>query len=78
MFCTAAGSALHYIEIWKVSISLAVRGIFLHALLKLLAVYDDDLCSHLEAPTMRCATQVSAQTQNELIKVMGKHMSTRV
>ena len=44
------------------------------ALLKLLAVYDDDLRSHLEAPAMRCATQVSPQTQNELIKVMGKHM----
>ena len=44
------------------------------ALLKLLAVYDDGLHGHLEAPAMRCATQVSPQAQNELIKVMGKHM----
>ena len=44
------------------------------ALLKLLAVYDDDLRSHLEAPSMRCATQVSPLTQSELIKVMGKHV----
>ena len=33
------------------------------ALLKLLAVYDDDLHGHLEAPAMRCVTQVSPLTQ---------------
>ena len=44
------------------------------ALLKLLAVHDDVLCSHLETPSMRCATYVSPRTQNELIAVMGKHM----
>lgn len=44
------------------------------ALLKLLAIYDDTLCNHLASPTMWCVTHVSPQTQNELIKVMGKHM----
>ena len=47
------------------------------ALLKLLAVHDDILHSHLEAPTMRCVTYISPRTQNELIKVMGKHMILR-
>ena len=49
------------------------HGNFL-ALLKLLAVHDDLLRSHLQAPQMRNATYVSAQTQNELIEVMGKHI----
>lgn len=49
------------------------RGNFL-ALLKLLAVHDDELHRHLEAPALRCVTHLSPQTQNELIKVMGKHM----
>lgn len=44
------------------------------ALLKLLAVHDDVLRTHLEAPAMRCATYISPRTQNELIEVMGKHM----
>ena len=44
------------------------------ALLKLLAVHDDELRKHLEAPALRCATQLSPQTQNELVKVMGKHI----
>lgn len=44
------------------------------ALLKLLATNDEVLRKHLEAPTMRCATYISPQIQNELIGVMGKHM----
>jgi len=44
------------------------------ALLKLLAVHDDELRKHLEAPALRCATQLFPQTQNELVKVMGKHI----
>jgi len=44
------------------------------ALLKLLAVHDDALRKHLEAPALRCATQLFPQTQNELVKVMGKHI----
>lgn len=42
------------------------------ALLKLLAVHDDVLRSHLETPSMRCATYVSPLTQNELIAGDGK------
>ena len=49
------------------------HGNFL-SLLKLLAVHDNTLRSHLQAPVMRNATYVSAQTQNELIEVMGKHI----
>ena len=49
------------------------HGNFL-ALLKLMAVHDDLLRSHLQAPQIRNATYVSAQTQNELIEVMGKHI----
>ena len=44
------------------------------ALLKLLAVHDSVLKSHLESPAMRCVTHLSPQTQNELIEVMGKHI----
>ena len=44
------------------------------ALLKLLAVPDCVLKSHLETPAMPCETQLSPQTQNELIEVMGKHI----
>ena len=44
------------------------------ALLKLLAIHDDMLCSRLETPAMRCVTHLSPQTQNELITVMGKHI----
>jgi len=44
------------------------------ALLKLLAVHDSVLKSHLETPAMRCVTHLSPQTQNELIEVMGKHI----
>ena len=43
------------------------------ALLKLLEVHDSVLKSHLETPAMHCVTQLSPQTQNELIEVMGKH-----
>ena len=43
-------------------------------LLKLLAVHDDVLRSHLETSLMRCTTYISPRTQNELIAVMGKHM----
>lgn len=44
------------------------------ALLKLLAVHDSVLKSHLETPAMRCVTHLSPQTKNELIEVMGKHI----
>ena len=44
------------------------------ALLKLLAVHDQVLRNHFEAPAMRSAIQMSPQTQNELITVMGKHI----
>ena len=44
------------------------------ALLKLLAVHDKVLREHLESPTMRSAKQLSPQTQNELIAVMGQHI----
>lgn len=47
------------------------------ALLKLLAVHDSVLKSHLETPAMRCVTHLSPQTQNELIEVMGKHIILR-
>jgi len=47
------------------------------ALLKLLAVYDNVLKSHLETPAMRCVTHLSPQTQNELIEVMSKHIILR-
>ena len=53
--------------------SSANPGNFL-ALLKLLALHDEVLRNHLEAPAMWSATQVSLQTQNELITVMGKHI----
>ena len=49
------------------------HGNFL-SLLKVLAVHDDVLRSHLETPIMRNATYMSAQMQNELIEVMGKHI----
>ena len=42
--------------------------------MKLLAVHDEELRKHLEAPAMRCVTHLSPQTQNELITVMGKHI----
>ena len=47
------------------------------ALLKLLAVYDSVLKSHLETPAMRCVTHLSSQTHNELIGVMSKHIILR-
>ena len=49
------------------------HGNFL-SLLKLLAVHNNTLRNHLQPPVMRNATYVSAQTQNELIEVMGKHI----
>ena len=50
-------------------------GYFL-ALLRLLAVHDKVLRSHLEAPALKCATygNLSPQAQNELIEVIGKHI----
>ena len=36
------------------------------ALVKVMAIDDDVLHSHLEAPAMRCVTNMSPQTQNEL------------
>ena len=44
------------------------------ALLKLVAVHDLDLRTHLETPQMRCVTYMSGCTQNEVIKVLGKHI----
>ena len=49
------------------------HGNFL-SLLKVLAVHDDILRSYLETTVMQNATYMSAQTQNELIEVMGKHI----
>ena len=49
------------------------HGNFL-SLLKLLAVHDDSLRRHLQAPAMRNATYVSPKTQNQLIEVMGEHI----
>ena len=46
-----------------------------HVLLKLLAVNDDVLLSHLEALAMRCATYISPQTQNEVIEVISSGAS---
>ena len=42
--------------------------------LSLLKVHGDVLKGHMETPVMRNATYMSAQTQNELIEVMGKHI----
>ena len=36
------------------------------SLLKLLAKYNQTLHEHLSAPTMKCVTHISPQTQNEL------------
>ena len=47
------------------------------ALLKLLAVNDQELHQHLQSPVMRNVTHMSPQTQNELIEVMGKHIVLR-
>ena len=44
------------------------------SLLRLLAVHDEELRRQLEIPKMRCATYLSPQTQNELIKVMENHI----
>ena len=46
------------------------------ALLKLLAVNDQELHQHLQS-AMRNITHMSPQTQNELIEVMGKHIVLR-
>jgi len=42
------------------------------ALMKLLSNHDDILQQHTEHPTMKNATYVSPQTQNEMIDVLGK------
>ena len=44
------------------------------SLLRLLAVHDEELRRHLEIPAMRCATYLSPQAQNDLMKVMGNHI----
>jgi len=44
------------------------------ALLKLLAIYDDTLQSHLQTPTMKNATYISPQSQNDLIEVIGEQI----
>lgn len=44
------------------------------ALPRLLSVHDQDLKSHLKTPTMRHATYISPQTQNEMIEVIGKQI----
>ena len=47
------------------------------AVLKLLAVNDQELHQHLQSPAMRNVTHMSPQTHNELIEVMGKHIVLR-
>jgi len=44
------------------------------ALMKLHANHDDILRQHTEHPTMKNATYISPQTQNEMIDVLGKRM----
>ena len=44
------------------------------ALLKLMAVHDLDLRTHLESPQMCCVTYMSRRTHNEVIEVLGKHI----
>ena len=43
------------------------------SLLKILAVHDDVLRGHMETPVIQNVTYMSAQAQNKLIEVMGKH-----
>ena len=47
------------------------------SLLQLLAKYNQPLCEHLNAPSMKCVTHMSPQTQNELLEVIGKHIILR-
>ena len=47
------------------------------ALLKLVAVHDLELRTHLESPQMRCVTYISGCTQNEVIEVLEKHIILR-
>lgn len=47
------------------------------SLLKLLAKYNETLHEHLRAPTMKCVTHMSPQTQNELVEIIGKHIILR-
>ena len=44
------------------------------SLLHLLSENDECLRTHLQTPTMRNATYISPQTQNEVIQVMGSHI----
>jgi len=44
------------------------------ALLKLLTIHDDVLRDHLQAPSMRNATNTSPKIQNDLIDVMAKQI----
>ena len=44
------------------------------SLLKLLAKYNETLHEHLSAPTMKCVTHMSPQTQNELVEIIGKQV----
>ena len=44
------------------------------SLLRLLPVHNEQLRRHMEIPAMRCATYLSPQTQNELIKFKEKHI----
>ena len=69
LYCFVADSAVLYEEIEKTTMH-GNHGNFL-SLLKLLAVHDNTLRNHLQAPVMQNATYVSAQTQNELIEVMA-------
>ena len=46
------------------------------SVLQLVAKYNPILHEHLSAPTMKCVTHMSPQTQNELLEIIGKHHST--
>ena len=48
-------------------------GNFLAAL-KMISQHDEKLKKHLEKPTLKNATYLSPQTQNEIIDVIGNHM----
>ena len=47
------------------------------SLLQLIARYNPTLHEHLSAPTMKCVTHMSPQTQNELLEIIGKHIILR-
>ena len=75
--CSVAGNALPFgkmskkIDIHETPVS-GNPGNFL-GVVRLLAVHDNVLRCHLEAPALRCATYLSPPAQNELIEVTGKY-----